>query len=111
MQPLKKQVATTMNQLHRLFETLVFVSLCRGYWDRMGQEMLSFLENRKEGRSWYKGSCIAISVVDDASASQIQQLLGKAAQEKDLEPPRSIMEVRSILCKDAPNHKDNPFHY
>ncbi|KAI4389465.1 hypothetical protein MLD38_001690 [Melastoma candidum] len=111
LQPLKEQLATTMNHLHGLFETRVFVSLCRGYWDQMGQDMLSFLENRKENRSWYKGCRIAVSVLDDTFASQMQQLLGNAVQEKDLEPPRSIMEVRSILCKDAPNHKDNPFHY
>ncbi|KAI4388701.1 hypothetical protein MLD38_001006 [Melastoma candidum] len=111
MQPLREQLAATMNHLHTLFETQVFVSLCRGYWDRMGQDILSFLENRKENRSWYKGSRVAVSVVDDTFASQMQQLLGNAIQDKDLEPPRSIMEVRSILCKDAPNHKDSSPYY
>lgn len=33
-------------------------------------------------------------------------------QENDhLEPPRSIIEVRSVLCKDVPNHKDSNFYY
>ncbi|KAI6687867.1 hypothetical protein NL676_024695 [Syzygium grande] len=111
MQPLREQLTETMNHLHTVFETHVFVTLCRGYWDRMGQDVLSFLENRKENRSWYKGSRIAVSILDDAFASQMQQLLGNTLQEKDLEPPRSIMEVRSILCKDAPNHKDSAFYY
>ncbi|KAK7321261.1 hypothetical protein VNO77_31727 [Canavalia gladiata] len=111
MQPLKDQLANTISHLHSVFETHVFISICRGYWDRMGQEILSFLENRKENRSWYKGSRVAVSVLDDTFASQMQQLLGNALQEKDLEPPRSIMEVRSMLCKDAPNHKDNTFYY
>lgn len=111
MQPLKEQLANTVNQLHNIFETHVFITICRGYWDRMGQDVLSFLENRKENRSWYKGSRVAVFVLDDAFASQLQQLLGNSLQEKDLEPPRSIMEVRSILCKDAPNHKDSTYYY
>lgn len=49
-------------------------------------------------------------VLDDTFASQMQQLLGNSLQEKDLEPPRSIMEVRSMLCKDAPNRKDSNYY-
>ncbi|OVA01803.1 hypothetical protein BVC80_9075g46 [Macleaya cordata] len=111
MQPLKDQLTSTMSHLHNIFETHVFVAICRGYWDRMGQDVLSFLENRKENRSWYKGSRVAVAILDDTFASQLQQLLGNALQEKDLEPPRSIMEVRSMLCKDAPNHKDSNYYY
>ncbi|KAG7966520.1 hypothetical protein I3843_08G055100 [Carya illinoinensis] len=111
MQPLKEQLTNTINHLHTIFETRVFISLCRGYWDRLGQDVLSFLENRKENRSWYKGSRIAVTILDDTFASQMQQLLGNTVQEKDLEPPRSIKEVRSILCKDVPNHKDNTYYY
>lgn len=54
---------------------------------------------------------ITLQILDDTFASQMQQLLGNTVQEKDLEPPRSIMEVRSILCKDVPNHKDNTYYY
>ncbi|XP_030495450.2 uncharacterized protein LOC115711246 isoform X2 [Cannabis sativa] len=111
MQPLKDQLTNTITHLHSVFETLVFIAICRGYWDRMGQDVLSFLENRKENRSWYKGSRIAVSILDDTFASQMQQLLGNALQEKDLEPPRSIMEVRSILCKDAPDLKENRYYF
>ncbi|KAL5558530.1 hypothetical protein UlMin_034741 [Ulmus minor] len=111
MQPLREQLTSTINHFHTLFETQVFVAICRGYWDRMGQDVLSFLENRKENRSWYKGSRIAVSILDDTFASQMQQLLGNALQEKDLEAPRSIMEVRSILCKDVPNHKDSSYFF
>ncbi|XP_044475499.1 uncharacterized protein LOC123203264 isoform X2 [Mangifera indica] len=111
MQPLKDQLTNTINHLHTVFETRVFVAICRGYWDWMGQDVLSFLENRKENRSWYKGSQIAVSILDDTFASQMQQLLGNALLEKDLDPPRSISEVRSMLCKDIPNHKGNTFYY
>lgn len=111
MQLLKEQLTSTINHLHTIFETHVFIAVCRGYWDRMGQDVLSFLENRKENRSWYKGATVAVSVLDDIFASQIQQLLGNSLQEKDIEPPRSIMEVRAILCKDAPNHKDTRYYY
>ncbi|XP_015874207.3 uncharacterized protein LOC107411178 [Ziziphus jujuba] len=111
MQPLKDQLTSTVTHLHTIFETHVFIAICRGYWDRMGQDVLSFLENRKENRSWYKGSRIAVSILDDSFASEMQQLLGNVLQEKDLEPPRSILEVRSMLCKDASNNKDNTYFY
>ncbi|XP_022734370.1 uncharacterized protein LOC111287412 isoform X3 [Durio zibethinus] len=111
MQPLKEQLTSTINHLHTVFETHVFTAICRWYWDRMGQDVLSFLENRKENRSWYKGSRIAVSILDDTFASQMQQLIGNALPEKDLEPPRSIMEVQSMLGKDARNHKDNSYYY
>jgi hypothetical protein len=58
------------------------------------------------------GILLTLQILDDTFASQMQQLLGNTVQEKDLEPPRSVMEVRSILCKDAaPNHKDNTYYY
>ncbi|KAL8145434.1 hypothetical protein AgCh_003556 [Apium graveolens] len=111
MHQLIEQLSNTINHLHNIFETHVFVAICRGYWDRMGQDVLSFLENRKENRSWYKGSRTAVSILDDTFASQLQQLLGNALQEKDLEPPRSIIEVRSMLCKDTSSQKGNTYYY
>nr|CAB3448038.1 unnamed protein product [Digitaria exilis] len=74
-------------------------------------EVLSFLENRKENKAWYKGARVAVTVLDDTFATQLQQLLGNTIPPKDLEPPRSIMEVRSILCKDAPREKNSSFYY
>lgn len=40
MQPLKDQLTSTINHLHTVFETHVFIAICRGYWDRMGQVRL-----------------------------------------------------------------------
>lgn len=37
MQPLKELVATTIDQLHGVFDTPVFINICRGFWDRTGQ--------------------------------------------------------------------------
>ncbi|KAH6784477.1 pesticidal crystal cry8Ba protein [Perilla frutescens var. hirtella] len=111
MQPLKELLTNTINQLHTVLETQVFVMVCRGFWDRMGQDVLKFLEDRKENRSWYKASRVAVNVLDDTFASQMQQLIGNALQEKDLEPPRCIMEVRSMLCKDVTNNKRGNYFY
>ncbi|XP_020090273.1 uncharacterized protein LOC109711557 isoform X2 [Ananas comosus] len=111
MQPLKDQLVETINHVRTVFGVHVFVAVCRGFWDRLGQDVLSFLENRKENRSWYKGARVTVAVLDDTFASQMQQLLGNALQEKDLEPPRSSMEVRSMLCKDAAVKKDSNFYY
>uniref|UniRef100_A0A5B6Z999 Pesticidal crystal cry8Ba protein n=1 Tax=Davidia involucrata TaxID=16924 RepID=A0A5B6Z999_DAVIN len=111
MQPLKDMLTNTIDHLHTVFEIHVFIIVCRGFWDQMGQDVSRFLENRKDNRSWYKGSRVAVSIIDDTFASQMQQLLGNALQEKDLEPPRSIMQVRSMLCKDAVNHRDDNYYY
>ncbi|XP_050206018.1 uncharacterized protein LOC126655767 isoform X2 [Mercurialis annua] len=111
MQPLKDLLIKTIDHVYSVVEPHVFISICRGFWDHMGQEILQFLQNRKDNRSWYKGSRIAVSILDDIFASQMQQLLGNSLQEKDLEPPRSIMEARSVLCKDAVNHQDNNYYY
>lgn len=37
MQPLKDQLTKTISHLHTIFETHVFIAICRGYWDRIGQ--------------------------------------------------------------------------
>lgn len=37
MQSLIEQLTSTINHLHTIFETHVFVAICRGFWDRMGQ--------------------------------------------------------------------------
>lgn len=47
-----------------------------------------------------------MQILDDLFASQMQRFQGNALQVKDLEPPRSIIEARSILCRDTPNTAD-----
>ncbi|KAH9664407.1 hypothetical protein KPL70_019997 [Citrus sinensis] len=111
MQPVKDLLIKTMDHLHTVVEPHVFILICRIFWDQMGKDVLNFLENKREHRSWYKSSRFAVSILDDIFASQMQQLLGNALQEKDLEPPRSVMEVRSMLCKDSANYKDNNYYY
>ena len=53
---------------------------------------------------------IAVTIINDAFASQMQQLFGNADQEKDLGPLRPIMELRSVLRKDPLDHKDSTFY-
>ncbi|RZC76552.1 hypothetical protein C5167_000735 [Papaver somniferum] len=86
LQPLKDHLTKTIVHLHSIFDARLFLDMCQRYWDRMGQ------------------------ILDDTFASQMQLLLGNALQEKDLAPPRSIMQVHSVLCKDAVNHTGNN-HY
>ena len=106
------------------------------------QDVFSFLKNGKENKSLYKGSRVAISVssclmykiiqmhtmflhmpivynyltnlqiLDDTFTSQMQKLLGHSLEEKDLEPPQSIIEVQSMLCQDtgSSSHK-NSWYY
>ncbi|XP_027078388.1 uncharacterized protein LOC113778164 [Coffea eugenioides] len=97
MQPLKDLLEKMIDQLYNLLDPQVFIIVSRGIWDRMAQDVLRFLAERKENRSWYKASRVAVSVLDDIFASRMQQLLGNALQQKDVEPPGSIMEVRSML--------------
>ncbi|GAV59244.1 hypothetical protein CFOL_v3_02775 [Cephalotus follicularis] len=111
MQLLKDLLIKTIDHLHTVFEPSVFIAFCRGFWDRMGQDILRFLENRRDNRSWYKSARIAVHILDDIFASQMQQLLGNALQDRDMEPPRSVMEVRSILFKDSVNYTENNYFY
>ncbi|XP_057440849.1 uncharacterized protein LOC130732865 [Lotus japonicus] len=106
MQLLNSQLIDFISNLHEVFTSQIFTAICRGLWDRMGQIILKFLEGRKENRIWYNGSCYALGILDDTFASQMQRLRGNALQEKDIEPPRSVIEARSILCKDTTNTAD-----
>ncbi|KAK7258316.1 hypothetical protein RIF29_23889 [Crotalaria pallida] len=106
MQLLNSQLNDFISNLHEVFTSHIFIAICRGLWDRMGQIVLKFLEGRKENRIWYNGSCYALGILDDTFASQMQRLRGNALQEKDIEPPRSVIEARSILCKDTTNATD-----
>ncbi|GFZ05173.1 hypothetical protein Acr_17g0007450 [Actinidia rufa] len=106
MQILSSQLIDSITNLHEVFTSRIFIATCRGFWDRMGQIVLKFLEGRKENRVWYNGSYYALGILDDTFASQMQRLQGNTLPEKDLEPPRSIIEARSILCRDTTNTTD-----
>ncbi|KAG1326740.1 hypothetical protein COCNU_01G006740 [Cocos nucifera] len=98
MQALCLQITDSIHNLHDVFSSRIFVAICRGFWDRMGQIVLSFLESRKENKVWYRGSDYALGIIDDIFASEMQKLQGNSLQDKDLDPPRSVVEARSILC-------------
>ncbi|KAI3457041.1 hypothetical protein Pfo_013704 [Paulownia fortunei] len=107
MHLLSTQLSDCISNLHETFTSQIFVATCRAFWDKMGQIVLKFLEGRKENRVWYTGSYHALGILDDIYASQMQRLLGNALQEKDLEPPRSITEARSILSRDTTNRMES----
>ncbi|PPS03967.1 hypothetical protein GOBAR_AA16698 [Gossypium barbadense] len=73
--------------------------------------VLKFLEGRKENRVWYNGSYYALGILDDTFASQMQRLQGNQLQEKDVEPPRSVIEARSILCREPSNATDSSTYF
>ncbi|XP_024318268.1 uncharacterized protein LOC100844890 isoform X2 [Brachypodium distachyon] len=98
MQALSAQLSDSIHNLHKVFSSRIFVAICRGFWDRLGQIVLRFLESRKENRIWYRGSDYALGILDDVFASEMQRLLGNALQDKDLDPPQSVIDARSILC-------------
>uniref|UniRef100_A0A0D9VDD9 MHD1 domain-containing protein n=1 Tax=Leersia perrieri TaxID=77586 RepID=A0A0D9VDD9_9ORYZ len=98
MQPLRVHLADSIYNLHEVFSSRIFVAICRGFWDKLGQIVLRFLESRKENRIWYRGSDYALGILDDVFASEMQKLLGNSLQDKDLDPPQSVVDARSILC-------------
>ncbi|XP_062223795.1 uncharacterized protein LOC133922457 isoform X2 [Phragmites australis] len=98
MQAVRLQLSESIHNLHEVFSSRIFVAICRGFWDKLGQIVLRFLESRKENRIWYRGSDYALGIVDDVFASEMQKLLGNALQDKDLDPPQSVIDARSILC-------------
>ncbi|XP_050204995.1 uncharacterized protein LOC126655039 [Mercurialis annua] len=111
MQILSSQLIDSISNLHEVFTSRIFVAACRGFWDKMGQIVLKFLEGRKENRVWYNGSCYALGILDDTFASEMQRLLGNSLQEKDIEAPRSVIEARSILCRDTANTSDTSTYF
>nr|XP_043624942.1 uncharacterized protein LOC122596431 [Erigeron canadensis] len=111
MQILCCQLVESVSNLHEVFTNQIFIASCRGLWDKMGQIVLKFLEGRKENRIWYNGSYYALGILDDTFASQMQRLQGNALQEKDIEPPRSIIEARSILSRDSNNAADTSTYF
>ncbi|RLM79393.1 uncharacterized protein C2845_PM12G05810 [Panicum miliaceum] len=98
MQAVRLQLSDSIQNLHEVFSSRIFVAICRGVWDRLGQIVLRFLESRKENRIWFRGSDYALRILDDVFASEMQKLLGNALQDKDLDPPQSVIDARSILC-------------
>ncbi|XP_076959899.1 uncharacterized protein LOC143636110 [Bidens hawaiensis] len=98
MQPLKDILTKTITDLHGILDNQVFVILCRTLWDRMGKDVLKVLENIKE--NWTcKASRVALFVLNETFATEMQRLVGHTLEDKDVEAPRSIMEVQSILRK------------
>ncbi|KAF9589946.1 hypothetical protein IFM89_029562 [Coptis chinensis] len=108
MKVLSLQLMDSISNVHGAFSSRIFIAICRGFWDRLGQMVLKFLENRKENRVWYNGSYYALGILDDTFASQMQKLQGNALQEKDVHPPRSVVEARSILCRDNTQNAADP---
>uniref|UniRef100_A0A0E0JWX7 Uncharacterized protein n=1 Tax=Oryza punctata TaxID=4537 RepID=A0A0E0JWX7_ORYPU len=98
MQALRVHLSDSIYNLHEVFSSRIFVAICRGFWDRLGQIVLRFLESRKENRIWYRGSDYALGILDDVFASEMQKHLGNSLQDKDLDPPQSVVDARSILC-------------
>jgi hypothetical protein len=37
MQALRAQLSDYMHNLHEVFSSRIFVAICRGFWDRLGQ--------------------------------------------------------------------------
>ncbi|BAS77486.1 Os02g0198400 [Oryza sativa Japonica Group] len=98
MQALRVHLSDSIYNLHEVFSSRIFVAICRGFWDRLGQIVLRFLESRKENRIWYRGSDYALGILDDVFASEMQKHLGNSLQDRDLDPPQSVVDARSILC-------------
>uniref|UniRef100_A0A7N0UW01 Uncharacterized protein n=1 Tax=Kalanchoe fedtschenkoi TaxID=63787 RepID=A0A7N0UW01_KALFE len=100
MDPLINLLTGTIIHLDRVFEPRVFIQVCRVFWNRMGQEVQRFLDTEKESESWYKGSRIIISVLDNLFASQMQHLQADSMEQKDLGAPQSVVEVHNMLSKE-----------
>ncbi|XP_010519228.1 PREDICTED: uncharacterized protein LOC104798734 [Tarenaya hassleriana] len=97
MKGLEDLIEKTIEQLHGVFVADVFVSVCRGIWDRLGQDVLRLMEDKKDNVTWHKGPRIAISVMDEIFGREMQEMMGNGIKAEHLEPPRSVMDLRSML--------------
>ncbi|KAM1181934.1 hypothetical protein ACFX19_000492 [Malus domestica] len=94
MKPLEVLLREMFDHLHTVVDPTVFVELCQEFWDRLGQDVLHILEDKKEE---YKGLRVAVSNLDDIFASEMQRLRRNSLKERDLSPPGSMEEVHSML--------------
>lgn len=51
--------------------------------------------------------CTYLQILDDIFAAQMQRLQGRALEDKDFEPPRSVAEARSMLSRDTRTGADS----
>ncbi|KAL0751934.1 hypothetical protein Bca101_033937 [Brassica carinata] len=100
MQSLKDLADKTMEQLHCVLSLDVFVLICKGIWDALGQDVIRLLTDKKDSVTWHKGLTLAVSVLDEIFEDKMQSLLGDSVKGMDLEAPRSIMELRSMISED-----------
>ncbi|KAL2924660.1 L-amino-acid oxidase [Bienertia sinuspersici] len=94
---LNSQLIDSISNLHYVFMTQIFVALCRGFWDRLGQRVFKIFRGPERESCLVQGSYYALGILDDTFGSQMQRLQGNVLQEKDIEPPRSVVEARSML--------------
>lgn len=130
--PLGENLSQMLCQLDTVLAPRVFVGVARGLWDRLGRQVLDFLDDRKENVGWFKGSSAGIAlqvkiskskdrvefnhsefdsfsilvmvllqVLENMFTLHLQKLQGNLLVDKDLEPPRSVLEARSMLSMDV----------
>eukprot|EP00850_Spirogloea_muscicola_P008528 SM000045S16273 [mRNA] locus=s45:674261:679828:+ [translate_table: standard] len=111
MKPLMLFLAEAMVQLDTVLSARIFSTICRGLWDAMARDVLGFLDNRKENMSWSKSTSAAVvlQMLDNLFSGHMQRLQGHALHEKDLEPPRAVVEARLMLSRDGPNTSDDSY--
>ncbi|WZZ22695.1 hypothetical protein YC2023_124082 [Brassica napus] len=108
MQSLKDVADKTMEQLHCVLSVDVFVLICKGIWESMGQDVILLLTDKKYNVTWHKGLTISVSanvsvdlqVLDEIFEDKMQSLLGDSVKGVNLEAPRSIVELRSMISED-----------
>ncbi|XP_009122050.1 uncharacterized protein LOC103846803 isoform X1 [Brassica rapa] len=100
MQSLKDVADKTMEQLHCVLSVDVFVLICKGIWESMGQDVILLLTDKKYNVTWHKGLTISVSVLDEIFEDKMQSLLGDSGKGVNFEAPRSIVELRSMISED-----------
>ncbi|KAG5377066.1 hypothetical protein IGI04_041662 [Brassica rapa subsp. trilocularis] len=99
MQSLKDVADKTMEQLHCVLSVDVFVLICKGIWESMGQDVILLLTDKKYNVTWHKGLTISVSVLDEIFEDKMQSLLRDSVKGVNLEAPRSIVELRSMISE------------
>ncbi|XP_078154490.1 uncharacterized protein LOC144549583 [Carex rostrata] len=97
MRTLSLHVSQSIQNIHDVFPRAIFIEILREFWDRLGQIVLKFLESKKEKGTSYRGSGVALKIIEGWFKCEMQKYLGNALQEADLQLPRSVSEAKSIL--------------
>ncbi|CAD7699455.1 unnamed protein product [Ostreobium quekettii] len=105
--PLLQALEDTVEGLHQCLDSRVFVTLVRGLWENISEELYLYVENLQEGHD-HKGAwrsrqnaSILLDVLNHHFRSIMTRYLEHDITEKDLELPMHASQTQKLLAENS----------